>query len=453
MRFVAFNKGFWFALIGGIIFFVTGCHKKETSEPPGFCEQIVDQFGDSVRCGNLLVAENHHVQNGKSISIAYVVIQAKLKSEKPPVLFLNGGPGSKSLTQISRWLKSPFREEHDIILFDQRGIGHSSPLPDVGPEMVDIIASDLSSADEAPLVKEALSEVSAVMRNQGIDAASYNVFQSAKDVSLLMQHLRYDKYRLLGVSYGTKLGQLVAQDNPDKIESLVLYGPAAVFVDFYGTVIPYFENSLAKLSPNVLSEFSDAVNNTINEPILIQHLKKNYHLNPQDILMVARYILYRPDGASVFPRFTQALNRRDTAQIREISAGPLTTILGSNFTLYLSSMLYDEYRQRSEQDYSLTVKNSQTKHGFALINSYIKSLPLLHDGRASEAEMTPGQIDIPTLILVNRFDPATPTDNVKRVLKQLPKARLMEFERGGHIVWDSLSYTTVLSFWNEMDRE
>lgn len=439
--------GFSLILFLSTCLFYSSCSPQKT-KLSHICES--GYFGDSVSCGFIQVPENHRSKAGKSINIAYAIISAKKKSNKPPVIFLNGGPGSKSLQQVSRWMENPFREEHDIILFDQRGTGHSSALPDVGPDLVDILASDLTEADETTLVEDALREVANAMSENGIDASNYNAFQSAQDVSSLMNHLGYEKYLMLGVSYGTKIGQLVAQINPAKIESLILYGPAPIFVNFYGTVIPYFENSInsiAGLRPELNAGFSAALEKASGKPFVIKSQGKMYYLNPRDITLVARYILYHPDGSRLLPSFVDALNANDTTRIREIGIGPLTTILGSNFTMYLSSMLYDEYLESSERTYGEAVKTSSTKHGLALMNSYMKSLPILHDGRASESEKSGGVIDLPTLILVNKFDPATPADNVSKVMNQIPNARLAEFERGGHIVWDSLSYAAVFRFW------
>ena len=46
--------------------------------------------------------------------------------------------------------------------------------------------------------------------NKDVDFGSYNSYQNAMDVGMLMDHLGYEKYNINGTSYGTRLARIVA---------------------------------------------------------------------------------------------------------------------------------------------------------------------------------------------------------------------------------------------------
>ncbi len=98
-----------------------------------------------------------------------------------PILFIHGGPGSKSKTNYLDFLpnKFPFR----AILFDQRGCGQSLPPGEVKNNTT----SDL-----------------------------------IKDIENLRRHLGIEKWYVTGNSWGSTLALLYAQTFPQKIKGLIL---------------------------------------------------------------------------------------------------------------------------------------------------------------------------------------------------------------------------------------
>ncbi|MGA9237644.1 MAG: alpha/beta hydrolase, partial [Robiginitalea sp.] len=93
--------------------------------------------------GVLQVPENHDALNGTQIHIAYAVMKAKEPvAGAYPMIFFSGGPGGETLDEglVGFLAEHPFRQGRDIILFDQRGIGLSSALPDMSFDSFDILA-------------------------------------------------------------------------------------------------------------------------------------------------------------------------------------------------------------------------------------------------------------------------------------------------------------------------
>ena len=165
---------------------------------------------EDVQAGAILVPENHDEPDGKQIQITYIVLKAKDSiSAAFPMIFFSGGPGGNSLSQgmVGFLLEHPMRNERDIILFDQRGIGYSSALPDMSFDAFDIMAKDADEEEELVLMTDLIFKYKKKCEAQDINPGYYNSIQNAKDVGMLFKHLDYEKYNLFGGSYGTRIAR------------------------------------------------------------------------------------------------------------------------------------------------------------------------------------------------------------------------------------------------------
>jgi proline iminopeptidase len=104
-----------------------------------------------------------------------------------PALFLHGGPGS-GCTQRQRRLFDP--DAYRIMLFDQRGCGRSTPHAGK-PE------TDLSTNTTAHLIA---------------------------DIELLRRRLDIERWLLLGGSWGSTLALAYAEQYPDRVTEIILWG-------------------------------------------------------------------------------------------------------------------------------------------------------------------------------------------------------------------------------------
>ena len=78
--------------------------------------------GETLRCGFVIVPEDHRDPSGKMIKLATVVIKSLNKPGQPdPILLLSGGPGEKTVAYappLANRLAS-LNAERDLIIFDQ----------------------------------------------------------------------------------------------------------------------------------------------------------------------------------------------------------------------------------------------------------------------------------------------------------------------------------------------
>lgn len=195
-----------------------------------------------ISCGTVDVPENWSEPEGRRLQIAYAVLKSTGDNPAPdPVIHLGGGPGISPLSRAESWgqIFSVMRQDHDVILFDQRGTRLSSPLrcegqsaalnldapTDAPPPAYPAEISDpdaiLQAARETydPIVDACIEQV----QKSGADLTQYNTIASANDVVALVKALGYDSYNLYGISYGTRLALEVMRSHPDSgLRSVVL---------------------------------------------------------------------------------------------------------------------------------------------------------------------------------------------------------------------------------------
>jgi pimeloyl-ACP methyl ester carboxylesterase len=162
-----------------------------------------------VDCGYLSVPENRQDPDSPMIQLAVAIIRGESPAPEP-IIYLEGGPGGSALTGFYYWLESPFTPDYDVILFDQRGIGYSTPRLECP-----IPGEDTTYEEDAEICRELLED-------EGIDLAMYTSANSAADIEDLRIALGYDQINLFGVSYGTRLALTYMRDFPDAIRSVIL---------------------------------------------------------------------------------------------------------------------------------------------------------------------------------------------------------------------------------------
>ena len=94
---------------------------------------IDSSWADSsnVVCYQVPVSQNANNDSSKKILMAVAVVKASGTSPLEPLLYLHGGPGISTLSNLKKYINSPawklIREKHDLVFFDYRGTGFSQP--------------------------------------------------------------------------------------------------------------------------------------------------------------------------------------------------------------------------------------------------------------------------------------------------------------------------------------
>ena len=178
---------------------------------PTPCPYPVPEEG--ITCGTMIVPEDRFRPDDTKVQIAVAVLPAKGQAVPEPVFYLSGGPGGSALLEIDGWLDHAVRDNHDLILFDQRGTGFSKPSLNC-PE----IENGFFGSFEDP----AAACYNRLRYDEGVDMNDYHSVASAQDLNDLRQVLGYDQVNVYGISYGTRLALTIMREYPDTVRAVVL---------------------------------------------------------------------------------------------------------------------------------------------------------------------------------------------------------------------------------------
>lgn len=263
--------------------------KAQSSVPrfeSGDCAVPVPETEKDVRCGYVVVLENHALANGKTIRLPIVILKSLSADPKPDaVLRTLGGPGASSLKMIRGRRVSPWLRDRDMIIFEQRGTKYAQPALDC-PEVDEATIANakarldriLSRRNEVKAAKTCFERLT----RSGIDLSSYNSAESAADIEDVRRVLDLDKIDLYGVSYSARLMLDVVRYFPTGIRSVVLEStlPPEVEYDEAGvdgivrTLNELFsqcksDKDCAAAYPDLEKEFYTVVSRLNKKPVLI----------------------------------------------------------------------------------------------------------------------------------------------------------------------------------------
>ena len=400
-----------------------------------------------IECGKLSVPEDHEAPEGKRISVAYIILKAKQDVNKEPVILLGGGPGAEMISVgiVKYLLQDPLRDNRDIIIYEQRGIGHSSGLPDISSEMNKIMVANLTDKEEKEDVKKLILSARKMAREKNVDLSKYNTWQNAHDVGSLMKTLPYPKYNLFGLSYGTRLGRKVQDLYPQYLNAVIHNSPALATGDFLIDRLHNFSDSLEKILancendpdcnkqyPDLKETYFKAIGKLKIQPIKLEVQGSPYYVNAQDAIYFLRRELYGSEALKNAPALIAELNSGGGPLLENV----ILNEMGGSFNnlMWLAVERNEMYNPENTEEKILEVYQSLSLLPAELgqFTAAYLALKELHNSSLPE-EKTAFQIsDVPTMILVNQYDPITPPENGYVFKEKIPGAFLYVLEEGGH---------------------
>ncbi|MFD5751418.1 alpha/beta hydrolase [Streptomyces sp. NPDC127033] len=177
-------------------------------------------------CATIEVPLDYRAPGGKRIDLAISRIKSTAPDKRRGVLLANpGGPGGQGLYMpmgMRDRLPESAQQKYDLIGFDPRGVGRSSP-----------VSCDLEPEEEVPLrpYKEETfdkdvawaRDVADKCREKAGDTLPHiTTRNTARDMDLLRAILGEKKISYVGYSYGTYLGAVYTQLFPGRADRFVL---------------------------------------------------------------------------------------------------------------------------------------------------------------------------------------------------------------------------------------
>ncbi|MFF3399903.1 alpha/beta hydrolase [Streptomyces sp. NPDC002659] len=185
------------------------------------------------QCAQMEVPLDWTKPGGKKITLALSKLPALDKENRiGPLLFNPGGPGGSGMGAVaySDLLAiapefAPLRQRFDLIGFDPRGVGQSTPIACPKP----LHDPAVSTFPRTPAAYEQLKRFNRTAGQACREATGplidhVDTGSVVSDVEALRKALGAQKISWLGLSYGTEIGSLYAQRHPDRVRTMVLDG-------------------------------------------------------------------------------------------------------------------------------------------------------------------------------------------------------------------------------------
>jgi len=182
-----------------------------------------------LRCARLRVPLDYRRPAGRKITLALSEVPATAASGRLGPLLVNpGGPGGSGLSLaagVAAGLDQSVAARYDIIGFDPRGVGSSTPALHCDPSFFAGARPDYipaTKAAEQVLIGRAKAYASDCERRYGWLLPHLTTQDTARDIDSIRAALRQPRISYFGYSYGTYIGQVYATMFPSRVRRMVL---------------------------------------------------------------------------------------------------------------------------------------------------------------------------------------------------------------------------------------
>ncbi len=193
----------------------------------------------SFECALIHVPLDYADPTGKQISIVLIKVHDSDNTHSTGSLLVNpGGPGGSGINTavgLSARVSDTLLTHFDLIGFDPRGVGQSSPIQCLSDAEKDTLNAEspdvLTPTGFARAKATAKSVADKCNEKYGPSLADYDTVSTAKDMDLIRQAVGDPKMNYLGFSYGTELGSVYAHLFPQNVRAAVLDGAVDPLTD------------------------------------------------------------------------------------------------------------------------------------------------------------------------------------------------------------------------------
>ncbi|MGW2045908.1 alpha/beta hydrolase [Streptomyces sp. NPDC001858] len=181
-----------------------------------------------LQCTSLKVPLDHTRPDGKQIALALSRVPHTAKTYQGPLLVNPGGPGGRGLSLasfVASALPKAVATQYDVIGFDPRGVGRSTPALDCKPGHFGAVRPDSVPSTEAierANVERARSFAAACGKKYADVLPYIDTLSTVRDMDAIRDAVGAPRLNYFGYSYGTYLGAVYAKLYPQRVRRLVL---------------------------------------------------------------------------------------------------------------------------------------------------------------------------------------------------------------------------------------
>lgn len=193
--------------------------------------------GEGMQCADVYAPLDWADLDGKRITLHLVKQPAKNGSPSGSLFVNPGGPGASGadfvMDNVDSAVQPAVQNEYDVIGWDPRGVGQSTPVTCLDAAGMDEYLFGLGAtngltegSDEwiAAAEKESAEFGAACAKSSGALLGHVSTASTVQDLNMLRAIVGDTKLNYLGYSYGTFIGARFADTYPDRVGRLVLDG-------------------------------------------------------------------------------------------------------------------------------------------------------------------------------------------------------------------------------------
>ncbi len=406
-------------------------------------------------CYWVTVPERRVGFDGDTLRLPVTVLHSPNPDASPvPLVFISGGPGGPGGSP-DVWSRSPYLADRDVIVYDQRGTGAAEPNMDC-PEVEDAFVRMYRTTDpfvsEAAAMDEAMDACHDRLEEEGVDLSVFDTPESAADLADLRVALGYDRWHLLGISYGNRVAREVLRSHPEGVSGVVFDsapGPAGLTATALSMAAARgFEQlaagcaadtDCAPAHPDLLADLDAVVARYDAEPYRTtvdlggEHGPTDLALTGADVYAFLWSTLYYETSYPGFPAAIAGLAAGDTTLL-DVYANAVIPRLHMFAEGTLHAVLCADRSPifEADPDHDADVLSNPGPLASAMINVGVQGCQAWQDGAVDTSILDPVSSDLPVLVLSGTYDPITPTPVARQVAEDLGNATFVAFDGMGH---------------------
>ena len=427
-------------------------------------DQCESGTASGFRCATVEVPLDYANPDGRNIELAVILAEAG-GTAQGTILLNPGGPGGSGYDivhdSVDAVTTDRLRENFNVLGFDPRGVGRSTPVQCLSDAELDALREDYydpSTPAGLTAARADARELAEKCAEKSGDLLGFvDTVSAARDMDILRAVAGDEQLNYLGFSYGTFLGATYAELFPGKVGRMVLDGaldPAASNEEITLGQAEGFENAIRAYVEDCLSASSCPFTGTADQAIeTIRSLIASVEASPMTAkdgrtVTVSTFVsgfivpLYNSDN---WPLLTQALNsalQGDPSTIlylADLSADrqPDGTY-ASNSTVAFTAINCLDYPMNAD-DGQMALEAKQLEEASPTIGKYLAYGAITCEAWPAAPVNTPHEINASgaadLLVIGTTGDPATPYQWSVALADQLESATLVTWEGEGHTAY------------------
>lgn len=405
-----------------------------------------DECGGGAECAELDVPLDYADPSGETIPLS--VTRVRATGDRIGSLFVNpGGPGALAgdfAISLSYVLPADITDRFDIVGVDPRGLGASDI--DCGGDPTELYGVDYtidSPEDSTALIDVSQDYIDGCQDGVGDLLGHLGTEEVARDIDAVRAAMGDEELNYLGFSYGTAIGQELAELFPERVRALVLdgvleLGPTGL--ELAAEQAAGFEVALqayaddcnddpsCPIGPDAVAKIEELTAKVEEAPIDA----RPRDLGPGELATGLTLPLY---SESLWPELSSAVaDALDGDGSAMVGLADEYLSLGDTDIYFAVNCLDAEWPETPEEVLAAgTAAEAESPHfGQTIVNDYIRCAmwPVEEDplvaGTAPDAP--------PILVVSTTNDPATPYEAGVRTAERLASGVLLTYEGDGHTV-------------------